>query len=368
MQRIGHNDHKFSSEKKTNKTNKTTTEKMPLEVPTLVMGDDTKRQRMEISDYGGLGNFSTDGSSYDPSNPDNVVASNGTWSSEHVNDDIDINVVALPSDHDPTWVNNVPIHALVFSSATEFTNEVAHLQKRGKNTVFRAFDCRVMYTPEQMNYDLHTMWLKRATMNKIPTLEELFNKWSLTGTMNTPPGNSHGVTDSFADKRVGDQRHVDVRIFGDCKVLNYLGSHVSGTVKPYFFMALKYMPIVADTTTYILSSTGDKVYTVYNYETDAAGKPTKKRIEYVPQWVAICGDEPHCPDKKDLECFMVVNGIRVKKRAPYLRVGRIVINPKFQGNQPSRSNITELRNMAITSNAEKIDVLVNINDYFQMCN
>lgn len=311
--------------------------------------------------------MSVDGSSYNPMNANNVDGANDTFTSEGVNDSIDVKVIAVPPKQDRSWHYKYPEGAILFGTTAEFQKDMAHAQIRGRAHFFRQIDCMETFTPEQMCYQIHLDWINgeiNAADHPQRILTQLYEKYHCLGVNTLPPEDSHGVKDSVATRRLGNDRVLNIRIAADDRVLNYWGSKVGGSTNCYLFFVLRFVEVQSlrkNTISYTLSRDGTDVRTVDLFQRTSNGTVTNTRMEYLPRWEAVCSENPRCPNDEDL--YYMYEGVRL--RGKFVRVGRCVVNKEFQQN-PHGSRVTEINDMMLTSNISLIDVLVRINDGYYL--
>jgi hypothetical protein len=340
--------------------------KMALVVPRRIVGNESdKRQRMDISSFGGMNNRSTDGSKYQPMDVTNTVGADGNWASGHVNGDIEVKVVAVPPKHGRQWLNNYPQHSLLFGTTSTFQEDIKALKARAREHIFRQIDCMELHTPEQMNYVMHIEWAN-TPVDKRPTMDELFRKWRCVGVLTDPPVNS---TSMAGTKRIGQDRVLNFYQTCDNHVVNYWGPGVSGTKDSYVYWVLRLEPVSRLSVnnpfpTYILSRDGTDVRTEDWCFKEGSGALTNRTVmDYIPRWVPVSSSHPKCPNESDL--MYDYHGVPCV--ANYISVGRLVVNTQFN-EAFTKKALSRMEDMSSTCSLAQVDILVRLNEGFYTCN
>ena len=342
--------------------------------PQLIEGESVKRQRMDLSDYGGMNIMSVDGSRADPMS-DNLVGINENWTSEGVNESIEVKFFTVPPKLCPRWSNEYPEGCILFGCAAQLVADFKKNATRGRQYYIRGMDLLEMLTPQQLNMHLHLLWKNLPNMQNEPTLQQLLLTWRCLGQNVAPPTDSHGKLDSYQNKRLGEERAIPVRPLGDCKITNYWGKMVSGTQNCFLYFVLKFVPVTTSQITYVLNEAGTDVQTISTYENGRKDPQTRvlplngKKMEYVPKLVPVCCNNPNSPSDEELSYDWIiydearVNCTTIKRRGEFIRVGQCVQNRAFDPTIP-RQAMGELIDMSLDAAPilPHIDVMVNIRD------
>ncbi len=322
----------------------------------LVGAGDSKRYRMSVADYPGMGYENVDPTNATGWDENNAVGSQASWTSDGVNDVIDHKLVVAPPKWNKNWLNDYPLCSVLFAKPLDV--DLGMDEYDTYERAYRPLDTVTMLTPEQMNYVLALQRLDGMQERK--SLYEIYQEWKVIGVNTTGPAVSPDQT-----KRVGDERVLNCRPRTAFKVLNYFGDNHSGVKRPYCFWVLKEAYVPNQTSTFVLDAAGKERIVLENRATDKSGKPTETQVKYFPRWTAVTSNNRHAPSMDDLRYHILEDGKVTDHYGFFVYMGRTVRNMEVASSldrQDTRppSHEMDMLDMRSTCMGLKMDMLLDV--------
>jgi len=228
-----------------------------------------------------------DGSTMKPQVDAGLIGVMDEDSYEGVNDTVHLNILITNPKYPKgnLHVDEIPQGATIFARiSNQRTEKQLAINRGGVNPDAQQYVPREaveVFTPEFLNYELHRMMLdnvggSQGHMNNFtqmmengktpvwtpPTLEEVFQMFTLVGIMTNPPQEN----ESYRKKnlfRLTTGLVVDISILATTQAINYHGPGTMGDFNAYLFWVLIEVPIQAKTQ-YVLNVNGSSVQELGN--------------------------------------------------------------------------------------------------------
>jgi hypothetical protein len=303
--------------------------------------------------YPGVNHLTQDPSRVRGDLADSVIGSNANWTSDLVNADVDIKIVAAPTRWNKKWLNMYPAGCILFGRPlTDDARDIRESVTGAQARIFRPIDSMELLTPEMMNYVLHKEFVEGKYNGR--TITSIFLEWRVVGLNVTAEPVTPGHPDGFWARRVGTERVLDIRPRSTGKMIDYWGERVSGEGKHRMFFALKWVPVIDDITIH-QPCTGE-IHSISNLQ------PNGERLKLIPQWVALCSDNHNTPSARDIFYEVESNNVKFIKCAPYVDIGTCTYNSSSVNRHDLDpvNEVSKMRDFVLSKQFTRIDVLVNI--------
>jgi len=260
------------------------------------------------------------------------------WSSQGVNEEIDLSFFITQPQYSDRWIYDYPLGAFMFGRSNLARSKY----------IIKPIQTLELYTPEQLNYHLHSEALKRGTKSPRLLLFDIFNEYSPVGKNTTPPCNPENSDRQY----IGEERKMNFNPRADTKMVNYWGNCVSGRVNPTLGFVLKEIPLTEQGITYSLSPSDNDRRQLGNVCADGT------ILDRIPQWSAFASDMRTRPNHEQLK-YQIMDGKLRNKLGYFVYVGKCVLNYEYSPTARKASctaDCAPVVNMTDSSAMHRIDV------------
>jgi hypothetical protein len=353
-----------------------------------------KRGRLEPFDGDGF-YFGDDlPSANDANNPNKVIGSRGTATTDGVNDDLDCKLLIIPAEFpaNNTLSDRIPCDSLVFGRNFRFhapeyrpNQQVTDFVMRqgGQRYLMKEHERLQVATPEHLNAILHRDALHNIRADHHErSLEKIFKEWQPIGIMVTP-----SVKKENQEGRQTTERVVNLRPITDGKVINHgWADNVNGDLNAHLHIVLQYADIGPSTTYFVEQSLdapaitlSDQVMDQTLAEDDAeefintCGENLNEdeiaqvrryfsKVTFVPRLVAMYSQSKHLPLSAKKYTVTTTSGRKIEGVGMEMYIGRCTANPAFDKRSMVQNTNGSMMNIGKAMALPRLDVLVNVNN------